>query len=469
MINLRLNKIKWQVLSDATLRLEGELATQPILGLVKAEVLLRGVEALELENRGYKEYILVRSLGASCPGTTIRLRDCPYSYQKGALPLPITLPCLRNTRYERLTLFFSQPGLKMWFTHATSRAGVFDPEMRCAVGKKLASPDGEFNIYRRVLAHAPLAKNGDWDGFADGLARDAKAAFAAVDDEARKTTKINYAGTVTSSHFLFIDSEITKCASRVRALKAGESLVTTVLVPWMDPGASPGRDAASDATGETSDEESRADESSDVESMFGKKKKKNKMPRQAPSTSLGVKSLTETAIATTESLEKTLTRLVKKQQELAFPEVDLWNAETKQATGGDAVAAACGVLLAMPPNTTLVVPSDLFASALTFDCQSLGKGRRVLSLAAYAEKEEEKAEAETGTEKSVFLQFDPPSAADDAGLKRAFAAAKKRGGGVALVVLALGAGGACDATEGPEGAKETRAAAEARGRSRSGL
>ncbi len=42
-MNLRLNKIKWQVLSDATLRLEGELATQPILGLVKAEVLLRGV------------------------------------------------------------------------------------------------------------------------------------------------------------------------------------------------------------------------------------------------------------------------------------------------------------------------------------------------------------------------------------------------------------------------------------------
>jgi hypothetical protein len=89
MMNLRLNKIKWQVLSDATLRLEGELATQPILGLVKAEVLLRGVEALELENRGYKEYILVRSLGASCPGTTLRLRDCPYSYQKGISPLTV--------------------------------------------------------------------------------------------------------------------------------------------------------------------------------------------------------------------------------------------------------------------------------------------------------------------------------------------------------------------------------------------
>ena len=87
--------------------------------------------------------------------------------------------------------------------------------------------------------------------------------------------------------------------------------------------------------------------------------------------------------------------------------MDLWNAETKQATGGDAVAAACGVLLAMPPNTTLVVPSDFFASALTFDCQSLGKGRRVLSLAAYAEKEEEKAEAETRHRKKRLFAVRP--------------------------------------------------------------
>jgi hypothetical protein len=149
MMNLRLNKINWRVLNDAADKLEGELASQPILGLVKAETLLRGVDALEKEGRGYREYILVRSLG-----------------------------------------------LKMWFTHATTRAGVSEPRARCAVGKALASPDGEFNIYRRVLAHAPLAKSGDWEGFADGLAADARAAADAVTDADLKTAKVRYDASV---------------------------------------------------------------------------------------------------------------------------------------------------------------------------------------------------------------------------------------------------------------------------------
>ena len=91
MMNLRLNKINWKVLSDASDKLDGELASQPILGLVRAEVLLRGVDELQREGRGYKEYILLRSLG-----------------------------------------------LKAWFTMATSRAGIVDPVERCAVGKALA-------------------------------------------------------------------------------------------------------------------------------------------------------------------------------------------------------------------------------------------------------------------------------------------------------------------------------------------
>ena len=127
-MNLRLNKINWKVLSDASDKLDGELASQPILGLVRAEVLLRGVDELQREGRGYKEYILLRSLG-----------------------------------------------LKAWFTMATSRAGIVDPVERCAVGKALADPAGEHNIYRRVLAHAPRAAEGDWTGFADGLAEDARA------------------------------------------------------------------------------------------------------------------------------------------------------------------------------------------------------------------------------------------------------------------------------------------------------
>ena len=124
MMNVTKNKINWKILDDAADKLDGELASQPILGLVRAEVTIRGIDALEAEGRGYKEYILLRSLG-----------------------------------------------LKAWFTHATSRAGVHDPLTRCAVGKNLADPNGEFNIYRRVLAHAPAAAAGDWDNVRRGWPR----------------------------------------------------------------------------------------------------------------------------------------------------------------------------------------------------------------------------------------------------------------------------------------------------------
>ena len=97
MMNVTKNKINWKILDDAADKLDEELASQPILGLVRAEVTIRGIDALEAEGRGYKEYILLRSLG-----------------------------------------------LKAWFTHATSRAGVHDPLTRCAVGKRLADPDGDF-------------------------------------------------------------------------------------------------------------------------------------------------------------------------------------------------------------------------------------------------------------------------------------------------------------------------------------
>ena len=416
MINLRLNKINWAVLDEASQKLEGELASQPILGLVKAEILLRGVDVLEAEGRGYKEYILIRSLG-----------------------------------------------LKMWFTFATLRAGVFDPQMRCAVGKALASPDGEFNIYRRVLEHAPEAKSGNWEGFADGLAGDAKKAFASIDDDAKNTTKINYDASVTSQHFEFIESEINKCAEVVRSIKAGEVVTTSLLVPWMDPGTAPGGsnsevgDTGADATADDS-----SSDDTDVESMFGKKKKKNKMPKKGVST---VASLKATVGAL--GLEKTLSKLVKKQQEPTFLEVDAWNVGDKQATGSDAIAAACGILLQMPEKTTLIVPSDVFASALTFDLGVLGKERDVVSVARYNEMEDSEP---TGNNTCVFLSFDPQAQTeDDEPLKQAVAAARKSGKGVALLVVGLGGGRGCDAVEGPAGAADARAAAEDRVRGRAGV
>ena len=39
------------------------------------------------------------------------------------------------------------------------------------MGKALAEPGGEYNIYRRILEHAPMAAEGDWNGFAAGPGR----------------------------------------------------------------------------------------------------------------------------------------------------------------------------------------------------------------------------------------------------------------------------------------------------------
>ena len=421
MMNLRLNTIDWRVLNDAADKLEGELASQPILGLVKAETLLRGVDALEKEGRGYREYILLRSLG-----------------------------------------------LKMWFTHATSRGGVTDPRTRCAVGKALASPDGAFNIYRRILTHAPLAKAGDWDLFADGLAADARAAADAATEEDLRTTKVRYDAAVTAAHFEFVDAEIAAAARVIeQAFNEKNALVSAVaLVPWMDPGDAPARASAAGgeaAAAAAADERSSED---DVESMFGKKKKKKKMPSRVlrAATPSSAKNEATTAVFR-DGLEKTLGKLVKKQAEPTFPETSAWNVGEKQATGSDAVAAAVAICLRLPPACVIVVPTDVFASALTFDLGVLGLDKRVVSAAAFVAEESEEANE---NENAVLLAFDPAAPGADAALAAAAAKAKASAASAAMLTVALAGGGACDAAEGPQGAAAARAEALERAAERAG-
>ena len=419
MMNLRLNTINWRVLNDAADKLEGELASQPILGLVKAETLLRGVDALEKEGRGYREYILLRSLG-----------------------------------------------LKMWFTHATSRGGVSDPRTRCAVGKALASPDGAFNIYRRILTHAPLAKAGNWEAFADGLAADARAAAEAATEEDLRTTKVRYDAAVTAAHFEFVDAEI---AAAARVIEQGfenpdDALVSAVaLVPWMDPGDAPAR---ASATGGEAAAAAADEPEDDVESMFGKKKKKKKMPSRVlrAATPSAAKNEATTAVFR-DGLEKTLGKLVKKQAEPTFPETSAWNVGEKQATGSDAVAAAVAICLRLPPACVIVVPTDVFASALTFDLGVLGLDKRVVSAAAFVAEESEEANE---NENAVLLAFDPAAPGADAALAAAAAKAKASAASAAMLTVALAGGGACDAAEGPQGAAAARAEALERAAERAG-
>ena len=230
MMNVTKNKINWKVLNDAADKLDGELASQPILGLVRAEVTIRGIDTLEAEGRGYKEYILLRSLG-----------------------------------------------LKAWFTHATSRAGVHDPLTRCAVGKQLATPDNDFNIYRRVLTHAPMAANDDWIGFANGLAGDAKSVADTLTDDDVKTAKNRYDKSIDTSAFVAIDESVKKAAEMCAGAKRGDDPVATaVAIPWVDPGAAPAtaRSKAGDSPGgdspteTTVDTEEEIEEEDSFESMF---------------------------------------------------------------------------------------------------------------------------------------------------------------------------------------------------------
>ena len=429
MMNLRLNKINWKVLSDASDKLDGELASQPILGLVRAEVLLRGVDELQREGRGYKEYILLRSLG-----------------------------------------------LKAWFTMATSRAGIVDPVERCAVGKALADPAGEHNIYRRVLAHAPRAAEGDWTGFADGLAEDARAAANAITEEDTKTVKVRYDTAVTAAHFEFIEAEIAAAARVTADARAGDNLATAVvLVPWTDPGAAPkiadvaGTDGAENGTSSAAapPAAAAAEEEEDIESMFGKKSKKKKKRAGA-----GAAALAAAAAAgggKMPSLDAVLSQLAKKQTEPTFPDVSAWCVGSAQATGSEAIAAAAATALGSPPGAVVVVPSELFASALTFDIGALGENRAVIS-AARAAKEDVAAWGGMEDAAVVFVSFDPSEdVAAERDAKVAAAKATAAGRAVVAAAVALAPGGKCDAVEGPEGAEEAREGAKARLRRRLGL
>jgi hypothetical protein len=200
--------------------------------------------------------------------------------------------------------------------------------------------------------------------------------------------------------------------------------------------------------------------------MFGKKKKKKKMPSRVlrAATPSAAKNEATTAVFR-DGLEKTLGKLVKKQAEPTFPESSAWNVGEKQATGSDAVAAAVAICLRLPPACVIVVPTDVFASALTFDLGVLGLDKRVVSAAAFVAEESEEANE---NENAVLLAFDPAAPGADAALAAAAAKAKASAASAAMLTVALAGGGACDAAEGPQGAAAARAEALERAAERAG-
>ena len=165
------------------------------------------------------------------------------------------------------------------------------------------------------------------------------------------------------------------------------------------------------------------------------------------------------------SLDAVLSQLAKKQAEPTFPDVSAWCVGAAQATGSEAIAAASAMALASPPGAAVVVPSRLFAAALTFDLGVLGEDRVVIS-AARAAKEDVAAWGGKEDAAVVFVSFDPSE--DDAAERAARdAAAKAAAAGRPVVAAAValapggvrrgrGTGGAEEARKGARGAPEAK-------------
>ena len=151
---------------------------------------------------------------------------------------------------------------------------------------------------------------------------------------------------------------------------------------------------------------------------------------------------------------------MKKQAEPTFPETSAWNVGEKQATGSDAVAAAVAICLRLPPACVIVVPTDVFASALTFDLGVLGLDKRVVSAAAFVAEESEEANE---NENAVLLAFDPAAPGAGAAPRRRPASVRRERGDV---TVALAGSGACDAAEEPQRPRRKRK--RSRGRSAAG-
>ena len=429
MMNLRLNKINWKVLSDASDKLDGELASQPILGLVRAEVLLRGVDELQREGRGYKEYILLRSLG-----------------------------------------------LKAWFTMATSRAGIVDPVERCAVGKALADPAGEHNIYRRVLAHAPRAAEGDWTGFADGLAEDARAAANAITEEDTKTVKVRYDAAVTAAHFEFIEAEIAAAArvaadARARRRQSRDGRRPRAVDrsgrraedrgrggdgrcgKWHVIRRRPSRGGGGGGGGGHRVDVWQKIQKEEEESRRGRRRARCRRRRGGKDALPGRRA--ESAREETDRADVPGRVRVVRGERAGHRE------RSDRRGGGDGARVAPRRRGGRPVRTL----------RLRVDLRSRRVGRKPRRHLRRARAKEDVA-AWGGMEDAavVFVSFDPSEdVAAERDAKVAAAKATAAGRAVVAAAVALAPGGKCDAVEGPEGAEEAREGAKARLRRRLGL
>jgi ribosomal protein S11 len=391
-VNLNKNTINWEALEKALESLSGSDGggngengedASGVFGLVRGELNVKTREELTERSFGYKEFVLLRTLGLK----TYTLASC-----------------------------FRAKNVKT-------------PVLKCAVGRVLADPgskaDGFYGLYARC-SDALSGSGGEDDGgsalkFLDRVTeRIETIAEEKLDEEFVSKTKNRYAKDVDESTFERAYGENAKKAVEFVFSSENDELILDV--PNFDLPENIGSALAGGEVGASTAEDD------DEPFAFGKKskKKKKKAPAAASAISDAMKSASGGQKSTLEALADLITTQAKKkkQQEPTFPEFANWG----QSTAAEAMGILLTICLAIGEECVgnknsrviLVLPSDLMLSALFFDRDPCVLGNQnenfcicASESAAKALLEEENTACDTTTLARIRIEGATPSVSDE--------------------------------------------------------
>jgi len=392
-VNLNKNTINWEALEKALESLSGSDGgggngengedASGVFGLVRGELNVKTREELTERSFGYKEFVLLRTLGLK----TYTLASC-----------------------------FRAKNVKT-------------PVLKCSVGRVLADPgskaDGFYGLYARC-SDALSGSGGEDDGgsalkFLDRVTeRIETIAEEKLDEEFVSKTKNRYAKDVDESTFERAYGENAKKAVEFVFSSENDELILDV--PNFDLPENIGSALAGGEVGALTAEDD------DEPFAFGKKskKKKKKAPVAASAISDAMKSVSGGQKSTLEALADLITTQAKKkkQKEPTFPEFANWG----QSTAAEAMGILLTICLAIGEECVgnknsrviLVLPSDLMLSALFFDRDPCVLGNQnenfcicASESAAKALLEEENTACDTTTLARIRIEGATPSVSDE--------------------------------------------------------
>lgn len=383
MVNLQNNTINWEALEKTTTTSENRHAeeTGGVFGLIRGELEIKTKRELKERRFGYKEFVLLRTLG---------------------LKAHVLASCFRAKNVET-------------------------PIRKCSVGRILADPGSKAEeSFYGLYSTCADAMSGEDDGsaltFMDRVVgKIEKIAEEKLDDEFVSKSKNRYGKEV--------DEETFEKAYGGNAGKAVEFVFNNdghgeselVLdVPNFDLPENVGSALAGGSETKTAD-----NDGDDEPFAFGKKSKKKK--KKAPTASVvsdAMKSVAGGQKSTLEALSDLITTQAKKkkQQEPTFPEFSNWG----QSTSAEGMGILLTICLALGAESRsknsrliLVLPSDLILSALFFDRDPYILGNKNKKFAVCATEAHVKALSleEESTEDTILarirIEGAPPSFSDE--------------------------------------------------------